>query len=213
VKIVDSGSDFGKIPEGWKISTVGNVCNSLIDGDWVESKDQGGNDYRLLQVSNIGIGSFIETGNLRFISQGAFDRLRCTQILPNDVLIARMPKPTGRAWLVTEMPWKMVTAVDVAIGRVNDSILRSIYFVEFLNSEYCLDLVAKRATGTTRPRITRRDLTSLPILIPPLELQDMWTQLAEHAYALKVNLQFQTSKLSRSRDLLVPKLVTGEIQV
>ena len=37
------------MPLGWDVSTVADVCNSFEDGDWIESKDQGGEDYRLLQ--------------------------------------------------------------------------------------------------------------------------------------------------------------------
>ena len=37
---------------------LGEMCSSLEDGDWIETKDQGGDEYRLLQVSNVGVGSF-----------------------------------------------------------------------------------------------------------------------------------------------------------
>ncbi len=56
-------SPIGPIPSTWSVTTVGEHAKALVDGDWIETKDQGGQDFRLLQVSNIGVGSFRETGS------------------------------------------------------------------------------------------------------------------------------------------------------
>ena len=94
-KVVDGG------PEGWERTTVASACNSFEDGDWIETKDQGGEDFRLLQISNIGENAFVETGNYRFITARKFNELRCNELMPGDILISRMPKPIGRAWMAT----------------------------------------------------------------------------------------------------------------
>src|SRR2546425_233447 len=52
-------------PDGWDAPLLTDCCRFVRDGDWIETKDQGGNDYRLLQISNIGLGRFVETGNYR----------------------------------------------------------------------------------------------------------------------------------------------------
>ncbi len=92
------------VPEGWEKRTVANVCTAFEDGDWIESKDQGGEDFRLLQISNIGDNEFVETGNFRFISSETYRNLRCNEVVPGDILISRMPKPIGRAWYVYHSP-------------------------------------------------------------------------------------------------------------
>ena len=56
------------VPEGWERRTFAEACSSLEDGDWIETKDQSGDDYRLLQISNIGINEFVETGNFRYVT-------------------------------------------------------------------------------------------------------------------------------------------------
>src|SRR5262249_8717542 len=81
------------VPEGWKPCNFVDACASLEDGDWIETKDQGGDDYRLLQISNIGINEFVETGNFRHVTEETFKRLNCRELLPGHILIARMPKP------------------------------------------------------------------------------------------------------------------------
>jgi type I restriction enzyme S subunit len=201
------------VPEGWRRIALAEACESLEDGDWVESKDQGGEDYRLLQISNIGINEFVETGNFRFVSEETLKRLNCREILAGQILISRMPKPIGRAWLVTEMPWRMITAVDVAIVAPNLDIADPYFLTYFLNSPENLEHCERRAVGATRPRVARRELASLPLLLPPRLLQRNFREAAEPLNQQRANLYRQNGKLGTARDLLLPRLMSGEIEV
>lgn len=159
------------VPNTWRWVALRDVCSSIEDGDWIETKDQGGDDYRLLQVSNIGLGVFRETGKFRFVTQPTFERLRCREIRVGDVLVSRMPDPVGRAWCVNRLEWPAITAVDVAIVAPEPSKLDSRFCAYYLNSPVNLAYAAGRASGTTRLRITRRDLAEFPIPIPPIRIQ------------------------------------------
>ena len=159
------------MPKGWRQVRLVEVCEFIRDGDWIESKDQGGNDYRLLQLSNIGVGEFIETGNFRWVTQGTLERLNCTEIMLGDVLTARMPDPIGRTWYVSDLASPAITAVDVAIIRTMQDVLSPNFLSYFLNSSRCLRFLGGLATGTTRKRIRRTDIALLPILLPPLPEQ------------------------------------------
>lgn len=150
---------------------LSKCCLSIEDGDWIETKDQGDGGYRLLQISNIGLGEFRETSNYRWVTPETFARLRCNAIRVGDVLVARMPEPTGRCWYVDKLPWPAVTAVDVAIVRTDPKLLDPLYCSYFLNSPETLAAVAALTVGTTRTRIKRSDLGSLKLRLPPLTEQ------------------------------------------
>jgi type I restriction enzyme S subunit len=201
------------VPEGWERTTLGGACQSLEDGDWIETKDQGGDDYRLLQISNIGVNEFVESGNFRYVTAETFSRLNCRQLLPGHMLIARMPRPIGRAWLVHEMPWKMITAVDGAIAVANPEIADPYFLTYFINSPANLALCERRAVGATRPRITRRDVASLPLTLPPLRLQSQFREVVEPLNRQRQLLQRQIERLAEARELLLPRLMSGEIAV
>lgn len=207
VKVVDG------VPEGWERKALVEACVNLEDGDWIETKDQGGTDYRLLQISNIGVNEFVETGNYRFITEQTFVRVNCRELLPEHILIARMPKPIGRAWLVTEMPWKMITAVDGAIAVPDPERADPYFLTYFINSPANLALCERRAVGATRPRVTRRDVASLPLTLPPLRMQKLFREVVEPLNQLRQRLQRQSEKLADARDLLLPRLMNGEIAV
>jgi type I restriction enzyme S subunit len=201
------------VPEGWERRTFSEACSCLEDGDWIETKDQGGDDYRLLQISNIGINEFIETGNFRYVTEDTFRRLNCRELLPGHILIARMPSPIGRAWLITEMPWRMITAVDAAIAVANEELADAYFLTHYLNSPASLEHCERRAVGATRPRIARRELAALPLLLPPRPLQNRFREFAEPLNQNRAVLYRQNEKLRAARDLLLPRLISGEICV
>ena len=206
-------STLGQIPQGWEAKRLDEVCRSIEDGDWIETKDQGGEDYRLLQISNIGIGEFIETGNFRYVTQETFDRLRCNEIVPGDLLVARMPTPIGRGWLVTKTPWRMITAVDVAIIRAESAVIHPVFLVQAWNESSNLQRIAGQASGTTRLRITRRELAAMEFVVPPIHLQRQFSDIAQSQSAMIEALRQQIQNLRRTRDLLLPRLLSGQIDV
>ena len=201
------------LPEGWERRTIADVCTSFDDGDWIETKDQGGEDFRLLQISNIGNNEFVETGNYRWITSETFRSLRCNEVLPGDILISRMPKPIGRAWLVYEQPWRMITAVDVTIARPDQTAVDPLYYLYHLNSQTHIARCELRATGATRPRISRKTMGALPIFRPPMTLQLTFGQITSAKNEQRNILTGQNKVIARARDLLLPRLMSGEVGV
>ena len=172
---------------------IGDVCISVADGDWIETKDQSDEGYRLLQIGNIGVGRFRESGKSRFVSEETFRRLNCTQIEIGDVLIARMPDPTGRAWCVDEEIPPSITSVDVAIARVDQSKMDAKFLSYFFNSPVTLARIAGMQTGSTRQRIKRSDLLDLQIALFALNVQKSIASLLG-ALDKKIELNNRTAK-------------------
>lgn len=108
---------------------------------------------------------------------------------------------------------KLVTAVDVAIVTPKASVADAYFLVHHLNSPTSLELCERRAVGATRPRVARRELAALPILLPPMRVQRHFREIAEPLNSQRANLYRQNEKLRAARDLLLPRLMSGEIAV
>jgi type I restriction enzyme S subunit len=166
----------------------------FVDGDWIESKDQDPDgDVRLIQLADIGIGSFINKSR-RFLTEDTARRLGCTFLESGDVLIARMPDPIGRACVFPGIGQPAVTAVDVCIVRANPEVIESIYLVHFLNSADALRQISSKASGSTRQRISRSNLGTIEIPLPPLEEQRRIAAILDKATALE-DLSAKQSRL------------------
>lgn len=142
----------------------------FVDGDWIESKDQSEDGIRLLQLADIGVNEFINKSS-RYISDETFKRLKCFEVLPGDILIARMPDPIGRACRVLEIGKRMITAVDCCIVRVDENKNHSDYLLHLLNSQEFLSKANSLASGSTRQRVSKKVLESVTVPIPNREMQ------------------------------------------
>jgi type I restriction enzyme S subunit len=157
----------------------------MVDGDWIESKDQdptGG--IRLLQLADIGDGHFIDKSN-RFINQETSKKLKCTFLKKNDILIARMPDPLGRACIFPfDEENKYITVVDVCIMRIKQGV-EPRYVTYAINSPEFRNKLDSQITGTTRQRISGKNLKKLEIPLPPLATQKRIAEILDAADALR----------------------------
>ncbi|MBQ2987428.1 MAG: restriction endonuclease subunit S [Tyzzerella sp.] len=154
------------------MTKLSSICTLFTDGDWIESKDQSDSGIRLIQTGNIGEGCFLEkAGKEKYVSEETFDRLKCEEVFPGDILISRLPEPVGRACIVPEKTERMITAVDCSICRVNEKLIDKEYLCYFLQSRSYYQQLNNNVAGTTRKRISRKNLGDVEIDIPSFEIQ------------------------------------------
>ena len=142
------------------------------DGDWIESKDQSSEGVRLLQTGNIGEGYFVNKAERKkFISEETFEKLKCKEVYSGDILISRLPEPVGRACIVPELDSRLITAVDCTICRINEDIVNKEYLCYFFQSQSYYNQVKQKVAGTTRKRISRKNLEQIKVYLPLLDIQ------------------------------------------
>lgn len=193
--------------EGWKTKLLKDVCEVFVDGDWVESKDQSNEGIRLIQTGNIGFGIFKDKEDKsRFISEDTFKRLKCTEVLPGDLLVSRLPDPVGKSCIIPDINSKMITGVDCTVIRPKEFISSEFLCYYQQSSEYLND-VNIRITGTTRSRISRKNLGDISIPIPPLNEQQQIVSILDEAFAAidqaKANIE---KNIANAKELFQSKL-------
>jgi len=115
---------------------------------------------------------------------------------------------SGTVGVVTYVPrdfWPLNTALWVKEFRLSTP--RSAYFL--LSS---LDL-KQAASGAAVPTLNRNVVHALQALCPPRALIERWDLIAEPLFEDMEALRIQSERLIDLRDLLLPKLVTGQIDV
>ena len=160
---------------------LSSLCDTFIDGDWIEAKDQSGSGIRLIQTGNVGVGTFKDKGDrARYISEETFNRLNCTEVVEGDILISRLPEPVGRACIIPAGLGKSITAVDCTIIRLNDKVLPK-FFVAFTNTPDYAMQIKKVLSGTTRLRVSRANLGKIQVPLPSIDKQQQFVTIAEQA--------------------------------
>jgi type I restriction enzyme S subunit len=193
---------MSSLPTGWTLAKIKETIGAdglFTDGDWVESKDQdphGG--IRLLQLADIGDGRFIDKSD-RYINDIKFVELRCTELNPGDVLVARMPDPLGRACLMPELLQRCITVVDVAAIRSGKYGVNHRWLVNAINSPQVRREIETQSSGTTRRRISRGNLSEIAVPVPPIEEQ---TRIADKLDTVLARVDACRDRLARVAPLL-----------
>ena len=184
------------IKDDTKCSTIEKVCTLFADGDWIESKDQSDDGIRLIQTGNVGNGVYLDKGErARFIDDTTFDRLHCTEVLPNDILISRLPDPVGRACVIPEGLGKTITAVDCSIVRLNKRVLPE-FFVAYTLTPLYASQIGTSVTGSTRKRISRKNLGQVTLPVPSLDLQEQFAAFVRQSDKSKFELEQALAELT-----------------
>ena len=169
---------FGECQRKEKLSSL---CETFIDGDWIESKDQSEDGIRLVQTGNVGYGYFKDKEDKsRYISEETFNRLHCTEIFAGDILVSRLPAPIGRACIIPAGIGRMITAVDCSIIRLKDIILQE-YFISYTMTSTYSAQINEVTTGTTRRRVSRANLGNVLVPCPSLEAQRQFVAISQQA--------------------------------
>ena len=167
------------------LSELAGQNGLFTDGDWVESKDQDPDgEIRLLQLADVADGYFKDKSS-RYLNTETAKRLRCTFLQENDILIARMPDPIGRSCLFPAIEQKCATVVDVSVLRVDRSLADPNYVSRMINTVEFRKKIDQHVKGSTRTRISRGNLGSLKIPLPPLEEQKRIAGILDQADALR----------------------------
>ena len=187
-----------ELPSGWVCAPIGEIVASdgiFTDGDWVETKDQDPNgDVRLIQLADIGDGSFLDKSS-RFLTRAKALELNCTFLTKGDLLVARMPEPLGRCCIFPfDGVQKYVTVVDVCAVRPGNSSINPKYLMYAINSLPTRTAIEALKSGSTRKRISRRNLSHVEIPLAPqneqlriiARIEELFSELDKGVESLKM---------------------------
>jgi type I restriction enzyme, S subunit len=94
------------------------------------------------------------------------------------------------------------------------NIAQSFLYGVLSSTEFLGRLVARAGgTSASHQRVKPNDLLSMVVVQPPAEIVDDFARIAEPVPLLVENLRQKNDTLRRTRDLLLPRLISGEIEV
>ena len=205
---------FPEFSDAWEQRKLSELCEKFTDGDWIEAKDQSDSGVRLIQTGNIGVTEYLDKpSNKKWVSEKTFERLRCEEVLPGDILISRLPEPAGRACIMPYLGTKMITAVDCTIVRTSEK-YSSKYLVQFLSTQDYFNEVNTALAGGTRQRISRSNLALFGVPMPPsFEEQQAIGDFFSQFDNLITFHQRELEETKKKKKSLAKLLLTGSVRV
>jgi type I restriction enzyme S subunit len=198
-KMVDS--ELGQIPQGWTVTSLDSVCE-LVKTNFDESKHSA---LPLLDMARM------QRGTLSVGELGVADELSTSRILFNedDVLFGSIRPYLHKVALA---PRSGVTNTSVLVLRPVRAQVVSLLPV-LCSSHQTIEWATQHAAGTKMPVIKWDVLRSLPLVLPDSKTLERFDAQARPALEFIKAASRLNRKLRTTRDLLLPRLVTGAIDV
>ena len=177
--------------KAWKkqaLDSLADVVSGITKGR--KTKEPQLIEVPYMAVSNVKVG-YIDWTTVKTI-QATQQEIEQYRLLPDDVLMTEGgdPDKLGRGAILKEPLQNCIHQNHIFRVRLNESLILPAFFEEYLKHQkakrYFLGC-AKQTTGIAS--INMRQLKALPVLLPPLELQEQFAAFVEQTDKSKVAVQ------------------------
>ena len=204
------------IPEGWSYVRFGKAID-IIDGD------RGVNYPKQEEFYPEGDCLFLNAGN---VTTKGFDFSSCAYITKEKDAILRKGKVQhGDVLLTTRGTVGNVAFYNETMTfsemRINSGmvILRNLgvvspeYIYTSLRHEYLQKLMTMYASGSAQPQLPIKDMKRMKIIKPDAKTMERFTEMSADIYNQISLLIMKNQTLAKQRDMLLPRLMSGKLEV
>jgi type I restriction enzyme S subunit len=207
------------VPEGWERTTIADLVTrgaaTLQTGPFgtqlraSEYVEQG---THVINVRNIGYGE-LRSEKIEFVPEDVVGRLSQHLLSVGDIVFGRKGA-VDRHLLVTRITDGYLQGSDCIRMRVQpeelSSAMLSFAFREDAHRQW---MVAQCSNKATMASLNQDVLGRIEVRIPPRPLRNQFDEVTGHIVRQIDNLHRQNEKLRAARDLLLPRLMSGELVV
>ena len=199
VKFVNS--ELGKIPEGWRVGDLYELIE--FEGGSQPPKEEHIYEKRPGYIRFIQNRDYTSDAHITYIEESKRNKI-CDEY---DIMMDKY----GEAGKVR---FGLAGAYNVALAKITPKppLMRE-YLRWFLKQPEIQQLIEGSAVASTRSSVNKLVFKNLKILLPPKRLMEKFEEIGRLYIENYLKIKAENQKLSTLRDLLLPKLMTGEIRV
>jgi type I restriction enzyme S subunit len=203
-------SELGEIPKGWEVKTLADISNITIgrtpprqEHQWFSTDF---NDYKWISIRDMGnCGTYILSTS-ECLTEEAVIKFNVPVIDTNTVILS-FKLTVGRVSITTE---KMLS--NEAIAHLN--LKETVVFPEFLYlylKQFNFDTLG--STSSIATAVNSKSIKSIPLITPNKEVLIRFKELVLSIFSRINNLTFENRDLTNLRDTILPKLISGELEI
>ena len=148
--------------------------------------------------------NYLDENDLIYITPDFAQKYGSKQLAENDILVIRTGYP-GVACLVPKK-YEGCQTFTTLIVRLKDSTLaHANYVCHYINSSFGKDYVEQSKVGVAQQNFGAKALAKMPIVVPPIELQEQFATFVEQTDKSKLSIQQSLDKLELLKKALMQK--------
>ena len=198
-------SPLGDIPQGWEVLPIGRLAKIILGGTPSRS-----------------INEYWDGGSIPWLKSGKLNDIR---VIEETELIT----PRGLEMSATKLmpPKTVLVAITGAIlisfleieACANQSVI-GIYETQKVCPEYLhvyltenISLFESKMSGSAQQHINKDIVEQTPVLVPHEEIAEPFRLFVQPIYEEIALLLFRIKNLRRTRDMLLPRLLSGQVEL
>ena len=200
-------SELGRIPKGWIVSTIGEKLEVILGGTPSRNNESYWENGIIPWINSSKVNEFRITSPSELITEEGLKK-SATQLIPKRTTVLAITGATLGQVSLLEIDSCANQSVIAIKG--NDEI-PSEYIYYYIKSK--IDNIISSQTGGAQQHINRQNVCDVNLLVPKKEVMEKYFQISKPYLDLIYDNCFQIQLLTQTRDILLPKLMSGEIRV
>ena len=137
---------------------------------------------------------------------------RAKRILKHEDIIWSCVRPNRKSYAFVWQPENNLIA-STGFAVITSKAIPATFLYQLTTANEFVSYLENHAKGATYPAVTATDFAEALINIPTDSIMQEYHEAVSPCYELKSILQKQNTKLREARDILLPKLMNGQIEV
>jgi type I restriction enzyme S subunit len=201
-------SEFGMIPQGWKVATLGEIGEVVGGSTPSKAKPEYYTDHGIAWLTP----KDLSVSNAKFTAKGEFDITQegydscSTKLMPKGTVLFSSRAPIG---------YITIAKNDICTNQGFKSVVPKYAGTAFI---YCYlksatPDIENKATGSTFKEASGSFMKSLQLIIAPKDIMNAFEECLKPLFAEQKCVEDESRRLAELRDSLLPRLMSGELSV
>ena len=200
--------DENGVPEGWEVSEIGKETK-VVGGSTPSTKEPrfwGGGIHWTTPKDLSALKSPVLFETNRTITEAGLEKIS-SGLLPVGTVLLSSRAPIG---------YVAIAAIPVAVNQGYIALhcegrLSNVYVWLWLHEN--MEAIKGNANGSTFQEISKKNFRPLPVVVPSVDVMDAFNEMVMPLYERIEKNELESRTLAQSRDLLLPKLMSGALRV
>ncbi|MFA0494257.1 restriction endonuclease subunit S [Vibrio sp. 10N.222.54.B11] len=197
-KLVES--ELGLIPEGWDVGTLNDVakyCSARTNTDSISLENYISTENMLAEKKGVTAASKLPTAK----TVAAYKS--------GDILVSNIRPYFKKIWLAEGSGGRSNDVLGFeSVSENTDS-----YLMNLLYQDTFFEYMTRTSKGAKMPRGDKTAIMNWEMAVPPVELREAFSAIVDKFHQLIPQNRAQNVTLESLRDTLLPKLLSGEIEL
>lgn len=201
-------SELGNIPMDWEIKSLQDISKNIICGKTPSTKNEEywGDEIPFVTIPDMHNSIYVFNTERYLSKKGSESQIK-KLIPPNSICVSCIA--TAGLVILTSKYCQTNQQINTIICE--DNVSPYFIYLYMVNLSKYIQLLG--SSGSTTNNLNKKEFSKIKIILPPNKIMKKFSNLVKPLFIKIKKNELEIEKLINLRDLLLPKLMSGEINV